>query len=106
MDERDQLERLAKDFVALWQEHVAELTRDPALARWADGMAAALAGAGGDALAAAGAAAAGPASGDLGRRLDDLARRLAGCEERLAALERRDQGGGREAAPRPGGGRC
>ena len=35
MDEQDDLEKLAKDFVELWQEHLAGQAADPAMARWA-----------------------------------------------------------------------
>ena len=89
MSEQDDLAKLARDFVDLWQEHVAATAGDPALMRWTEAWTAPLRQATGGDGAAPGPAPAGDASGDIGRRLDEFARRLAACEERLAALERK-----------------
>jgi hypothetical protein len=110
MSEKDDLARLAQDFVDLWQEQVAASAADPALMRWVEAWLAPLAaaGAGGGERRAppAGAAAPGAPHDELGRRLDELARRLGACEERLAALERKPRKRGAPAAKRARGGRA
>ena len=36
MSEKDDLAKLARDFIDLWQEHVAASATDPALIEWAE----------------------------------------------------------------------
>ena len=95
MKERQDLEDLARDFVELWQEHLATTLSDPALAEWATMW---LAGMSRDAT---GTAATADAPGTLGERLDDLASRIARCEERLDLLEQQCCPAGETAEPRP-----
>lgn len=89
MDERDELAKLAQDFVDLWQEQVAAAAADPAMARWAEAWLAPFQAMAARGDGAPGPAPAGAAPGDLGRRLDEFARRLDACEARLDALERK-----------------
>ena len=89
MSEQDDLARLARDFVDLWQEHVAAAAADPGLMAWTQAWMVPLqAAAGSHDGATQRPAAPGSAHGDLLGRMDELARRLGACEERLAALER------------------
>ena len=84
------LEKLAKDFMDLWQEHLAQQAADPALARWAQSWLANMpTGVTTDGNAQDGAASPTAASGDIGQRLDEFARRLGACEDRLDKLERK-----------------
>ncbi|MCY4607403.1 MAG: hypothetical protein OXD40_02225 [bacterium] len=97
MKDRQDLEDLARDFVELWQEHLATTLSDPALAQWATMW---LAGMPHDATAT-GTAATADAPDALGERLDDLASRIARCEERLDLLEQQccPAGGTTESRP-------
>jgi hypothetical protein len=124
-DPRDRdLDDLARRFLALWQQQLAAMATDPALA---EGMGRMFANFGqvGRLFAEASAAmepsrdgtseaeadtsasgrtrrsaAAAAAPGDGGMALDELQRRLADVERRLAAVEARAGGRGRGAKPR------
>ncbi len=93
MKDKQDLEELARDFVELWQEHLATTLSDPALARWAAMW---LAGMPHD---AAGTAAIGDAPCSPGERPGDLASRIARCEERLDLLEQQRDGTGGTTEP-------
>ncbi|MDE0242566.1 MAG: hypothetical protein OXQ84_20620 [bacterium] len=95
MKDKQDLEDLARDFVELWQEHLAATLSDPALAKWATMW---LAGMPHDAT---GTTAIGDAPDSLGERLDDLASRIARCEERLDLLEQQGRPSGGTVEPRP-----
>ena len=97
------LEKLAKDFMDLWQEHLAQQAADPALARWAQSWLANMpTGVTTDGNTQDGAASPAAASGDFGERLDEFARRLGACEDRLDKLERKSAAKGpRKRGPDP-----
>ena len=87
MKETEEFEQLAKDFVDLWQQHLAQTLSDPALAAWATAWLASMPAAAPGDGEPGGTAPAGAAPGAVGQRLDELASRLARCEERLDSLE-------------------
>lgn len=108
MTEPPDIEALARRYLDLWQQHLAEAAGDPVLAAAmarlaglpaAPGMPAPSADADSDAGRPQ---ASRPASRGRGGGHDELARRVAALEERLDALERTLGGGGRGARERLG----